>query len=236
MKKYIGREKISAEPMTYGEAYRDGIIPPNVYVEELSEEAGYKIVGSDKAEGWLDKEYFEALYKEADTLLERMEIERSELAEKFNKLDNFVADSEDYKALCTTARAMFIAQRNAMGDYGKILNARISQMKGGGEDYHTQFSFGVAITLLENGFVLRREGWNGKGLVVFKQVPAHITSEIIPKMQSLPQAAKDFIMEGKGVIDYTSQCLIYNDTTGRADSWVPSISDVFAKDWELVVD
>lgn len=54
-------------------------------------------------------------------------------------------------------------------------------------------------------------------------------------MQSLPQAAKDRILEGKGFVDYTSQCLIYNENTGRADSWVPSISDVFADDWELVV-
>lgn len=43
-------------------------------------------------------------------------------------------------------------------------------------------------------------------------------------------------MSGEAHIDYTSQCLIYNRKTGRADSWVPSISDVFAKDWELVVE
>ena len=67
--------------------------------------------------------------------------------------------------------------------------------------------------------------------MVFKQVPAHIDSDIIPKMQSIPQSAKDLILKGKGFIDYTSQCLIYNENTGRADSWVPSISDVFAEDW-----
>ena len=61
-----------------------------------------------------------------------------------------------------------------------------------------------------------------------------IESDIIPKMQSLPQSAKDLILKGKGFIDYTSQCLIYNENTGRADSWVPSISDVFAEDWEIV--
>ena len=50
----------------------------------------------------------------------------------------------------------------------------------------------------------------------------------------MPQSAKDLILNGKGFIDYTSQCLIYNGNTGQADSWVPSISDVFADDWELV--
>lgn len=94
--------------------------------------------------------------------------------------------------------------------------------------------FGDAIEVLKQGGVIRRAGWNGKGLIVFKQVPAHIESDIIPKMQSLPQSAKDLILKGKGFIDYTSQCLIYNENTGRADSWVPSISDVFAEDWEIV--
>lgn len=95
--------------------------------------------------------------------------------------------------------------------------------------------FGDAIEVLKQGGTVRRSGWNGKGLMVFKQVPAHIDSDIIPKMQSLPQSAKDLILESKGFIDYTSQCLIYNENTGRADSWVPSISDVFAEDWEIVL-
>ena len=34
---------------------------------------------------------------------------------------------------------------------------------------------------------------------------------------------------------YVAQCLIFNPTTGEANSWVPSISDVFATDWELVM-
>ena len=95
-------------------------------------------------------------------------------------------------------------------------------------------AFGDAVELLKKGHALRRSGWNGKNLFVIKQVPAHIESDIIPKMQSLPQSAKDLILNGKGFIDYTIQCLIYNGNTGRADSWVPSISDVFADDWELV--
>ena len=95
-------------------------------------------------------------------------------------------------------------------------------------------AFGDAVELLKKGHALRRSGWNGKNLFVIKQVPAHIESDIIPKMQSLPRTDKDLILNGKGFIDYTSQCLIYNGNTGRADSWVPSISDVFADDWEVV--
>ena len=94
--------------------------------------------------------------------------------------------------------------------------------------------FGDAIDVMKQGGAIRRKGWNDKWVFVIKQIPAHIESDIIPKMQSLPQSAKDLILKGKGFIDYTSQCLIYNENTGRADSWVPSISDVFAEDWEIV--
>lgn len=102
------------------------------------------------------------------------------------------------------------------------------------EDESDFMCFGDAIEVLRQGGAIRRKGWNGKGLFVIKQVPAHIDCNVIPKMQSLPQSAKDLIMKGKGFIDYTSQCLIYNENTGRADSWVPSISDVFSNDWEIV--
>lgn len=95
-------------------------------------------------------------------------------------------------------------------------------------------NFGGAINLLKAGLAVRRKGWNGKGLFIVKQVPAHITEDIIPNMQSLPQSAKGLILGGKGYIDYTCQCLIYNGNTGRADSWVPSMSDIFSDDWEIV--
>ena len=95
-------------------------------------------------------------------------------------------------------------------------------------------NFGGAITLLEAGLAVRRKGWNGKGLFVVKQVPSHITGDIIPNMQSLPQSAKKILMSRENPhIDYTNQMLIINPD-GRANSWVPSVSDVFAEDWEVV--
>lgn len=97
-------------------------------------------------------------------------------------------------------------------------------------------NFGGAIDLLKAGLAVRRKGWNGKGLFIIKQVPSHITSDIIPNMQSLPQSAKSILMSRENPhIDYTNQMLIINPD-GRADSWVPSSSDVFAEDWEVATD
>ena len=106
------------------------------------------------------------------------------------------------------------------------------------EAYHRfgNMFFGEAVEALKSGLAIRREGWNGKGLFVVKQIPAHITEDIIPKMQSLPQSAKDILMSRDNPqINYTNQMLIINPD-GRADSWVPSSSDVFAEDWEVVTE
>ncbi len=99
-----------------------------------------------------------------------------------------------------------------------------------------EMDFGKVIEALKCGLAVRRKGWNGKGMFVVKQIPSHIECGIIPTMQSLPQSAKDILLSRENAhIDYTNQMLIIN-SEGRADSWVPSASDVFAEDWEIVED
>ena len=94
--------------------------------------------------------------------------------------------------------------------------------------------FGKVIEALKSGLAVRRKGWNGKGLFVVKLIPSHIEGGIIPKIQSLPQSVKNILLSRENAhIDYTNQMLIIN-SEGRADSWVPSSSDIFAEDWEVV--
>ena len=94
--------------------------------------------------------------------------------------------------------------------------------------------FGKVIEELKFGLAVRRKGWNGKGMFVVKQFPSHIEGSIIPTMQSLPPSAKHILLSRENAhIDYTNQMLIIN-SDGRADSWVPSVSDIFAEDWEVV--
>ena len=102
--------------------------------------------------------------------------------------------------------------------------------------YHEvkDINFGEVIEALKTGLAVRRKGWNGKGLFIVKQVPSHIEGDVVPKMQSLPQSAKDILMSRENPhIDYTNQMLIVNPD-GRVDFWVPSSSDVFAEDWEVL--
>lgn len=121
-----------------------------------------------------------------------------------------------------------------MSDYIKVLEFRVMCFSDAPYNAFSKMSFAAAIQALKLGFAVRRHDWN-KYQCVIKQIPAYIDKDIIPKMQSLPQSAKNLILECSGSIDYTDQCLVYNAETGRADSWSPSVSDIFANDWEIIM-
>lgn len=107
-------------------------------------------------------------------------------------------------------------------------------------------NFGQAIEALKEGKMVRRNGWNGKGLFVFMQVPSKIDISIVPKMQSLPESVKnEFIRRNNGgyspgvdpiyfnSITYQNQmAIVYPDNS--IHGWAPSVSDSLAEDWEIV--
>lgn len=170
------------------------------------------------------------------TFVDRMQIEAEEVNGRYVKLAAFIDSGKmDEVVNDIYNKCLLEMQCCTMFDYIRLLDTRIQRMQGSDGAKVIKMNFGMAIMALKAGYPIRRSGWNGEGLMVFKQVPVHIENDVIPKMQSLPQSAKDLIVKGKGFIYYISQCLIYNENTGRADSWVPSISDVFADDWEIVV-
>ena len=234
MKKYIGKKQIEAEPMTRGDAWGKHLLREKPSTENFDDE-GYHVRYEDGYESWSPKDTFEKAYKIADTFLDRLHIEMRDLYEKMDKLSPFIESGKIDEVVADKYQNYLLRlQHRIMSRYINVLECRIGRLDGSPEAPLHQMSFGDAIEILKQGGAIRRSGWNDKGFMVFKQVPAHIESDVIPKMQSIPQSAKDLILKGKGFIDYTSQCLIYNENTGRADSWVPSISDVFAEDWEIV--
>lgn len=84
MKKYIGTKQVSATPAWRidGKVYpKDGEVP-----RSMNREDGYKVVYEDGYESWSPKDVFEKAYKVAETFLDRLMIERKELAEKLEKL------------------------------------------------------------------------------------------------------------------------------------------------------
>lgn len=236
LKTYIGTKTVKAMPMSKGEAFDANLLRDESILPENRNIPGYKVVYPDGYQSWSPADTFREAYKLAETPYDRLSIEIDELLNRGTKLRNFIDNSDKFISFGKNTQAAMLAQHACMGDYYQMLCMRHASMGADMDLALKNLPFGVVITLLNNGYIVRRSGWNGKKIVVFKQVPAEIHSDIIPKMQSLPQEAKDLILATKGEIDYTSQCLIYNTEIGRADSWVPSISDVFAEDWELVTE
>ena len=92
---------------------------------------------------------------------------------------------------------------------------------------------GEAIEAAKNGLRIAREGWNGSGMFVFMQVPATISIDIIPKMQSLPQTVKDEFVRRGCDINYCNQlALVKPDNT--INGWAPSTADALAQDWQIL--
>jgi len=103
--------------------------------------------------------------------------------------------------------------------------------------------FGEAIQALKQGKRVQRQGWNGKGLFIFMQVPSVVAGHIIPKMTSLPQSVKDeFEKRRKKLsqkdqsnffIKYQNQLvMVYPDN--NIYGWVASPSDVLENDWVVL--
>lgn len=103
----------------------------------------------------------------------------------------------------------------------------------------TNQTFGQAVEAMKSGKRVQREGWNGKGLFVFMQVPATIGGEIIPKMQSLPDSVKacfatrineDLSLKA---ISYDNQMALVTEDN-KISGWAPSGSDSLATDWTIL--
>lgn len=128
MKKYIGTKQVSATPAWRidGKVYpKDGEVP-----RSMNREDGYKVVYEDGYESWSPKDVFEKAYKVAETFLDRLMIERKELAEKLEKLCLFT-DSPKFMYVVKdeNQRELLIKQRDYMGEYLNILNQRIKTLE-----------------------------------------------------------------------------------------------------------
>ncbi len=107
-------------------------------------------------------------------------------------------------------------------------------------------TFGDIIKELKDGKTVHRSSWWFDKFIV-RQIPQTISSDIVPKMTSLPDMAKKHIEQnandsaktGGGSISYHDQVIQVNidliDGNCRATYYIPTWEDIFAEDWEVVV-
>jgi len=84
--------------------------------------------------------------------------------------------------------------------------------------------FSVALYALEEGRKVTRTGWNGKGQFVYL-VPAD-------KYPAKTDAAKS-IADENGLVSYRPYFAL-RTAQGDVSTWVPSVSDCLADDWEVL--
>lgn len=235
MKTYVGTKTVKAEPMNELAAVEKGYARKNEDNHEWREGYHVQYTNPDGSiyNSWSPKSVFEKAYRVAETPADRIKIEFGETVMRFARGIEFLKSNSD--TLIYPTKALLSAQVETEREYSYLLHDRLNKMSDK-KVLLNGYDFGTAIKFLRAGGAIRRAGWNGKGKFVIKQVPAHIISETIPNMQSLPQIAKDILMNRqKPCLKYTNQMLIIHPD-GRAYSWVPSSSDVFAEDWELVTE
>lgn len=125
MKKYIGEKQVKAQPMTADEAISKGY-----KIGNHEHEDGYEVQYPDEYKSWSPKAVFEEAYKVADTFVDRLNIELSDLSEKNRKIREFFI-TDVFKSLPVVKQKLMHAQFEAMLAYKAILTERIRTEKEG---------------------------------------------------------------------------------------------------------
>lgn len=135
MKKYIRTEVVKAEPMSEFEAveknYRFRIAGDDSDWEEGYHTKEFTLVGRIY-DNWIPKDVFEKAFKPSETVLDRLKIERYELRERIDKLEDFIGlnFAEAAKKVGHYQAALLLIQRSYMVNYLDVLETRIDLMEG----------------------------------------------------------------------------------------------------------
>lgn len=136
MKKYIRTEVVEAEPMTEYEAISKGYSIGRFGYDSEWEE-GYHAeeltLYGEIYDHWVPKDVFEKAYKPSETVLDRLKIERYELRERIEKLEDFIGlnFSEAAEKAGSHQAALLVCQRSYMVSYLDVLETRIVLLENG---------------------------------------------------------------------------------------------------------
>lgn len=99
----------------------------------------------------------------------------------------------------------------------------------------TDMKFGEALLLIEDGKMVQRAGWNGKGMFIFKRPADTLKTEfVVEKVKSLPQSVKDYFKDTNSDLDdihFTTYLCMKAADGSIVNGWLASQSDMLASDW-----
>jgi len=91
--------------------------------------------------------------------------------------------------------------------------------------------FSAMIEYLEQGYPIYRSA-DPEGSFTFRQVPAVIAVDVIPKMTSVPDKVKSLMAENGNPFSYHDQ-VVQVDANGGCTYRAFTHEDIFAEDWWL---
>jgi len=95
----------------------------------------------------------------------------------------------------------------------------------------TNATFGQALEALKEGKRCSREGWNGKGMFIFQRPGDTLPQDFLPKVKSLPDSTKAFLVAQKREIAFLPYLCMYAATGEIVNGWLASQTDMLATDW-----
>lgn len=98
--------------------------------------------------------------------------------------------------------------------------------------------FEEVLPALRNGERLTNASLSYDNGFIVRHVPQTVPAEVVPKMTSLPDSAKEHIARGGGkdLRFYDQVLLVYWDNMRdeyKATNWSPSAFDLFREDWTI---
>lgn len=109
-------------------------------------------------------------------------------------------------------------------------------------------TFGQALLATEQGKLIARKGWNGKGMFVFMRPADELPLKmVVQQVKSLPQSVKDYfhfncndenglavpLEKGRSVKFTSYLCMKAADNT-IVNGWLASQTDMLSKDWMIL--
>lgn len=87
-------------------------------------------------------------------------------------------------------------------------------------------AFGQALEAIKQGSKIARKGWNGKNMFVY-----FVPAAKYPANRNELSTMADYA-DSRGLVQYNAYMAIKN-VDGTVSTWVPSVNDCLAEDWEL---
>lgn len=135
LKKYIGTKVVKARPMNEIDAESIGYARKNSDHHEYREGYHVQYTNPDGStyDSWSPKDVFEKAYKPSETVLDRLKIERYELRERIEKLEDFMGQdfAEATEKVGSYQAALLVCQRSFMVNYLEVLETRIGLLENG---------------------------------------------------------------------------------------------------------